>query len=72
MTTAVSQESFHDLATMIQYMDTQCTKITQLVAEVAEIQKAYETRLVDSEQKFENAKAELGVWVEAHGWQQPQ
>lgn len=71
MTTAATHESFHDLATMIAYMDAQCQKITGIVAEIEEIQRAFETRFVDSRQKFENAKAQAAVWVEQHGWQQP-
>jgi len=69
--TAATQESFHDLATMILYMDAQCEKINALVAEIEEIQRAFETRFVESEQKFENTKAQVAVWVERHGWQQP-
>ena len=71
MTTAATPESFHDLATMLQYMDAQGQKITGLVKEIDEIQRAFETRLVDSQQKFENTKAQVAVWVEQHGWQQP-
>lgn len=72
MTTMATQETFDNLATMILYMNAQCGKINNLVGEIAEIQKAFETRLVDSQQKFENAKAKVTVWVEQHGWQQPQ
>ncbi len=72
MTTTATHESFHDLATMILYMEAQCQKITGLVAEIEEIQRAFETRFVDSEQKFENTKAQVAVWVEQHDWQQPE
>lgn len=71
-TTTATQESFDDLGTMILYMNAQCGKINNLVAEVEEIQRAFETRFVDTQQKFDNAKTQLTVWVEAHGWQQPQ
>jgi chromosome segregation ATPase len=71
MTTTATHESFHDLATMILYMDAQCQKINALVTEIEEIQRAFETRFVDTRQKFENTKAQVAVWVEQHDWQQP-
>lgn len=70
MTTA-TQQSFDNLMTMILYMDAQCAKINALVGEVEEIQRAFENRYVDTQQRFENARAQVAVWVEQHEWQQP-
>ena len=64
-------DTFHDLATMIQYLDTQCASLTDLVREIEEIQREFETRFVGTQQEFENAKASAAAWVAAHNWQQP-
>lgn len=71
MTTA-TQQSFDNLMTMILYMDAQCAKINALVAEIEEIQGEFENRYVDTQQRFENARARIVVWVEQHDWQQPE
>jgi uncharacterized phage infection (PIP) family protein YhgE len=71
MTIAAQAASFHDLATMIAYMDGQCSKINALVQEIEEIQRAFETRFVDTQEQFDNTRARLAAWVEAHGWEQP-
>jgi len=71
MTTATQAAGFHDLATMIGYMDDQCGKIQSLTTEIEEIQRAFETRFVETQQQFDNTKARVAAWVEAHDWQQP-
>lgn len=64
-------DTFHDLGTMIQYLDTQCASLTDLVREIEEIQREFETRFVGTQQEFENTKASAAAWVGAHNWQQP-
>ena len=71
MSTTPQPAGFNDLATMLAYMDDQCGKITGLVKEVDEIQRAFDTRFVETQQQFDNTKARVAAWVEAHGWQQP-
>ncbi|MEN6641321.1 MAG: hypothetical protein ABFE08_02625 [Armatimonadia bacterium] len=64
-------DTFHDLGTMIQYLDTQCATLTDLVREIEEVQREFETRFVGTQQKFENARAAAVAWVSDHKWQQP-
>lgn len=68
---ATTAAGFHDLETMIQYMDSNCEKIQALAGEIAEIQREFETHFVQAQQRYENAKAAAMAWVEAHDWQQP-
>ncbi|MHB8995401.1 MAG: S46 family peptidase [Armatimonadota bacterium] len=63
---------FHDLATMIDWMEGNCAKINALVTEIAEIQNEFETHFVEWQQRYENAKAAAIAWVEEHDWQEPQ
>ncbi|MEN6304206.1 MAG: hypothetical protein ABFD96_15850 [Armatimonadia bacterium] len=64
-------DTFHDLGSMIQYLDTQCASLTDLVREIEEVQREFETRFVGTQQKFENARAAVVAWVSDHKWQQP-
>lgn len=72
MTTINQMATFDDLASMIAYIEGNCAKITDLVREIEEIQREFETRFVLTQQKFENAKAAALVWIEEHGWKEPQ
>lgn len=63
---------FHDLATMIDWVEGNCAKINALVTEIAEIQIEFETNFVDWQQRHENSKAAAIAWIEGHDWQQPQ
>jgi chromosome segregation ATPase len=63
---------FHDLATMIEWMEANCAKINALVKDISEIQHEFETNFVSWQQRYENARAAATAWVQEHGWQEPQ
>lgn len=68
---ATATAGFHNLETMVAYMDGQCAKITALVKEIGEVQQEFEGHFVQSQQQFENARAAAAAWVEAGGWKSP-
>lgn len=68
---SATHAGFHDLASMIQYIDENCEQIKVLTGEIAEIQHEFEAHFVQAQQRYENAKATAVAWVEEHGWKQP-
>ncbi|MEI6501824.1 MAG: hypothetical protein WCP21_12455 [Armatimonadota bacterium] len=66
-----SHAGFHDLATMAYYMDSKVKRIAALVKEIEEVQHEFETRFMQSQQRYDNARTAARVWVEAHDWKQP-
>ena len=66
-----SHAGFHDLATMVYYLDSKVEKINALVKEIEEIQHEFESRFMQSQQRYDNARAAASAWVEGHEWKQP-
>lgn len=70
MSTATAT-GFHDLASMIEYMETQCQKINGLAQELSEVQHEFEGHFVQTQQQFENARTSAAAWIEAQDCRQP-
>jgi hypothetical protein len=52
-----SHAGFHDLATMVYYVDTKVGKINALDKEIEEIQHEFEAAFMKSQQRYDNARA---------------
>lgn len=66
-----SHAGFHDLATMVYYVDKKVERIGALVKEIGEIQHEFESRFMQSQQRYDNARAAAGAWVAEREWKQP-
>lgn len=66
MSTA-TRAGFHDLGSMIQYINDNCAKIVALAKEIEEIQHEFEAHFVQAQQRYDNARATALAWVEGHG-----
>jgi len=62
---------FDDLAGMIGFLDGNGAQIAALVKEIEEIQREFDTQLVKTTQRFEDAKAAVVAIVEDGGWSGP-